>query len=131
MTTLRECGAPRCQQDTHYTRIGSGGGVECAGMCRRILECQKLGNLAVSELVDVRPLLLEGAPRKLNETALEAQDDRATLRDELAGLELLELKVFPNQGEELRDPLAPAASAGKRHDGGALKGPLHVFGQEV
>jgi hypothetical protein len=108
MTTLRECGAPRCQQDTHYTRIGSGGGVECTGMCRRILECQELGNLAVSELVDVRPLLLEGAARRLNETALEAQDDdRAALRDELAGLEPLEFKVPPTQEKNSATPSRP------------------------
>src|SRR5215212_6951718 len=101
-------------------------------MRRRVLEGQELGNLAVPEPVDVRPLLLERAPRGPYETALEAQgDDRVALRDELAGLELVELEVFPDQGEELRDPLTPSTSAGKRYRRGPLKGTLHVVGQQV
>src|SRR5215213_10451699 len=112
--------------------MSSGGGVECGSMCRRVFKGQEFRNLAVPELVEVRPLLLKSAARRLNETALEAQgDDRAALRDELARLEPLEFKVSPDQGEELRDPLAPAASTGKRDHGGTLKGPLHVVGQEV
>ena len=84
-------------------------------MRRCVLEGQELGNLSVPELVDVRPLLLERAARGLDATALESQDDyRVALRDELARFEPLKLKVSPDQGEELRNPLAPAASAGKR-----------------
>ena len=89
-------------------------------MRRRVLEGQELGNLAVPEPVDVRPLLLERAPRGPYETALEAQgDDRVALRDELAGLELLELEVFPDQGEELRDPSRPRRVPAK----GIVEGP--------
>src|SRR5919107_2748880 len=114
----------------HFTRVSSGGGVECDNVRRRVFKCQERGNLAVPERVDVRPFLFEGAPRRLDETALEPQDDdRVALRDELAGLELLKLEVFPDQGEELRDALAPAASAGVRYRGRALKGPLYVVGE--
>src|SRR5215204_4360011 len=109
--------------------MNSGGGVECGRVLCCVLEGQKLGNLAVPERVHVRPFLLEGAPRRLYEAALEAQyDDRLVLRDELAGLEHFKLKIFPDQGEEFRDPFVPAASAGERYRRGALKGPLHVVG---
>jgi hypothetical protein len=61
-------------------------------MCRCILKCQELGNLAVPKLVDVRPLLLKCAARRLDETALEAQnDDHIALRDELTRLEPFKL----------------------------------------
>src|SRR5215210_8085302 len=101
-------------------------------MRRCVFKGSELGNLAVPERVDVRPFLLERAPRRLDEVALEPQDDdRVALGDELARLELLELEGFPDQGEELRDSLAPVVSTGKRDHGGALKGPFDVVGQEV
>ena len=126
-------GVSRCQRGMHFTRMtSSGGGVECDNVRRRVFKCQERGNLAVPERVDVRPFLFERAARRLDETALEPQDDdRVALRDELAGLELLKLEVFTDQGEELRDALAPAASAGKRYRGRALEGPLYVVGEEV
>src|SRR5215210_1462213 len=84
-----ERGVPRCQQSMHFTRVSSGGGVKCDNMSRRVFKSQERGNLAVPERVDVRPFLLERAARRLDETALEPQDDdRVALRDELAGLEL-------------------------------------------
>src|SRR3954451_22971926 len=102
----------------HLTRMSSGGGVERDNVRRRVFKSQERGNLAVPERVCVRPFLFEGAPRRLDDTALEPQDDDLlALRDELAGLELLKLEIFPDQGEELRDALAPAASAGERDQG--------------
>jgi hypothetical protein len=88
--------------------MSSGGGVECGSRCRRVFKGQELGNLAVPELVDVRPLLLKSAVRRLDETALEAQDDdRAALRDELAGLEPLEFKVPPTKEKNSATPSRP------------------------
>ena len=61
------------------------------------------------------PLLLQRAARQFGDTPLVTQDDDGgALCDELTRLELLEFEGFPDQGEELRNPLAPAASAGKR-----------------
>src|SRR5919112_1354948 len=113
-------------------RVTLSGGVECDNMSHRVFKSQERGNLAVPERVDVRPFLFERSTCWLDETALEPQDDdRVALRDELAGLELLKLEVFPDQGEELRDALAPAASAGERYRGRALKGPRYVVREEV
>src|SRR5215204_2863750 len=91
-------------------------GIECDDVRRRVFEGPVLGNLTVPEQVDVRPLLLEGATRRLYEVALEPQDDdRVVLGDELARFEFLKFDRFPQQREELNDPLAPAASACKRN----------------
>jgi hypothetical protein len=91
-----------------------------------------LGDLAVPERVDVRPLLLERAARRLDEIALKSQDDdRVALGDELARFELLKFEGLPDQGEELRDTLAPSASSGKGDHGGGPKNPFHVVGKEI
>jgi hypothetical protein len=52
------------------------------------------GDLAVPERVDVCPLLLDRAARRLAETTLDPQDDDGVaLGDELARLELLKFEV--------------------------------------
>ena len=90
------------------------------------------GDLAVPERVDVCPLLLDRATRRLDEASLVTQDDdRIALRDELAWLETLELERFPEHREELRDALVPVASTGPRDHGGAGQAPLYVVGQKV
>src|SRR5215217_1261540 len=99
--------------------MNSGGGVECGRVLCCVLEGQKLGNLAVPERVHVRPFLLEGAPRRLYEAALEAQyDDRLALRDELAGLEHFKLEFFPTREKNSATPSCPRRVPAKGIVGG-------------
>ena len=72
---------------------GSGRSLKRDYLCRCVLNEKPLGDLAVPERVDVRPRLLECAARRLDEASLVPQRDYGdALRDELTGLELLELK---------------------------------------
>lgn len=107
-------------------------GAECDNLRRRVLDKTALGDLAVPEFVDVRPLLLERTASRLDEASLVTQyDDRVALCDELTRLEMLELERFPDQGEKLCDALLTVTSAGPRDHGGAGQAPLHVVGQEA
>jgi len=92
------------------------GGLQRGNVCPCVFKGPELGDLAVPERVDVRPLLLDRAARRPTETTLGTHDndDGVALRDELARLELLKIEGYPEHGEELRDSLVPVASTGKR-----------------
>ena len=84
-------------------------------VCTCVFKSAELGDLAVPERVDVCPLLLDRAARRLADTTLDTHDDDGVaLGDELARLELLKFEGFPEHGEELRDSLVAVASSGKR-----------------
>src|ERR671910_82095 len=101
-------------------------------VCTCVFKSAELGDLAVPERVDVCPLMLDRAARRLADTTLDTHDDDGVaLGDELARLELLKFEGFPDQGKELRHTLAPSASSGKGDHGGGSKGPFHVVGKEV
>src|SRR5688572_33037960 len=98
-------------------------------VCRCVFKGAELGDLAVPERVDVCPLLRHRAARRLAETTLDPHDDdRVTLRDELARLELLDFAGFLEQGEELRESLAPLTGASKWDPSGTLAGPVQLTG---
>src|SRR5215204_4948209 len=72
---------------------------KCVNQCRCVFNKQARGDLAVPQRVDMRPLLLKRTPRRLDEASLVTHyHDGVALPDELARLELLELKRFVEQG---------------------------------
>jgi hypothetical protein len=108
------------------------GSVKRGNLRRCVFDKATLGDLAVPERVDVCPLLFERAARRLDAGSLVTHyDDGVALRDELAGLKLLEFVCLPKQGEELLYSFAPVASAGPGEHGGALQGPFHIVGQKL
>src|SRR5919202_267425 len=110
---------------------GSGSGKRLH-FCRRVFKESARGDLVVPERVDVCPLLLKPTACLFDDASLVTHDDdHVALRDELARLELLEFKSFPDQGVELLYSLTPTESASERDYGGALQGPFHVLGEEV
>src|SRR5918994_4580284 len=88
------------------------GGRQRGNVCPCVFKGAELGDLAVPERVDVRPLLLDRAARRPTETTLETHDDDGVaLRNVLARLELLKIEGFPEHGE-----LRGAAMQGKPVD---------------